>query len=148
MTLSGHAMFSRLQGTYQKEQKKKKFTDQKGLWRDRACVKGVFLSRPCPKMSCVPVDKEEACANCGKHGSDNVKLKNCNACRLVKYCGVDCQRPTAGSTRGHASSVRRSSRTSSCTVRGSRGRRGTSARSAPCLYLYRCRSTQLYKFAA
>ena len=32
------------------------------------------------------------CANCGKHGSDTVKLKNCNACRLVKYCGVDCQK--------------------------------------------------------
>ena len=33
-----------------------------------------------------------ACANCGKHGSDTVKLKNCTACRLVKYCGVDCQK--------------------------------------------------------
>jgi len=47
-------------------------------------------------MSCVPVDREddgdEACANCGKHPSDTVKLKNCTACRLVKYCGVDCQR--------------------------------------------------------
>ena len=26
------------------------------------------------------------------HGSDTVKLKNCTACRLVKYCSVDCQR--------------------------------------------------------
>ncbi|EJK59560.1 hypothetical protein THAOC_20200 [Thalassiosira oceanica] len=49
-------------------------------------------------MSCVPVgvpvmdDGDETCANCGKQGSDTVKLKNCNACRLVKYCGVDCQR--------------------------------------------------------
>ncbi|EJK50079.1 hypothetical protein THAOC_30987, partial [Thalassiosira oceanica] len=45
-------------------------------------------------MSCVPVadDGGEACANCGKQGSDTVKLKNCTACRLVKYCGVDCQR--------------------------------------------------------
>ena len=33
-----------------------------------------------------------SCANCGKHGSDVVKLKNCTACRLVKYCGVDCQK--------------------------------------------------------
>ena len=32
------------------------------------------------------------CANCGKHGSDTVNLKNCTACRLVKYCGVDCQK--------------------------------------------------------
>ena len=33
-----------------------------------------------------------ACANCGKHGSDAVKLRNCTACRLVKYCGIDCQK--------------------------------------------------------
>mmetsp|Transcript_14296 Transcript_14296/g.32804 ORF Transcript_14296/g.32804 Transcript_14296/m.32804 type:complete len:462 (+) Transcript_14296:261-1646(+) len=31
------------------------------------------------------------CANCGK-SSDTVKLKNCTACYLVKYCSVDCQR--------------------------------------------------------
>ena len=37
-------------------------------------------------------DGVEACAHCGKHGSDTVKLKNCTACLLVKYCGVDCQR--------------------------------------------------------
>ncbi|EJK53252.1 hypothetical protein THAOC_27344 [Thalassiosira oceanica] len=44
-------------------------------------------------MSCVPGDDgDEVCANCGKTGSDAVKLKNCTACRLVKYCGVDCQR--------------------------------------------------------
>mmetsp|Transcript_24739 Transcript_24739/g.58698 ORF Transcript_24739/g.58698 Transcript_24739/m.58698 type:complete len:303 (+) Transcript_24739:190-1098(+) len=47
-------------------------------------------------MSCVPMNRKsetgEACANCGKHGSDTVKLKNCTACSLVKYCGVDCQR--------------------------------------------------------
>ena len=45
---------------------------------------------------CVPandrVDGAEACANCGAVSSDTVKLKNCNACRLVKYCGVDCQK--------------------------------------------------------
>ena len=33
-----------------------------------------------------------ACANCGTTASDTVKLKECVACRLVKYCGVDCQR--------------------------------------------------------
>ena len=44
-------------------------------------------------MSCIAVDgSADVCANCGKHGSDAVKLKNCTACRLVKYCGVDCQR--------------------------------------------------------
>ena len=37
-------------------------------------------------------DGVEACAHCGKQGSDTAKLKNCTACRLVKYCGVDCQK--------------------------------------------------------
>jgi len=45
-------------------------------------------------MSCVPVkgDGAEACANCGSVSIGTVKLKDCTACRLVKYCGVDCQR--------------------------------------------------------
>ena len=45
-------------------------------------------------MQCVPCvgDGDEACANCGKLGSNAVKLKDCTACRLVKYCDVDCQR--------------------------------------------------------
>ncbi|EJK57731.1 hypothetical protein THAOC_22196 [Thalassiosira oceanica] len=46
-------------------------------------------------MSCIAVDggPADVCANCGsKLGSDAVKLKNCTACCLVKYCGVDCQR--------------------------------------------------------
>ena len=44
-------------------------------------------------MSCVPVDAAaEACANCGKEGTDGVKLKNCTACLLVKYCDTDCQK--------------------------------------------------------
>ena len=33
----------------------------------------------------------EACANCGKGPSEAARLKNCTACRLVKYCSVDCQ---------------------------------------------------------
>ena len=43
-------------------------------------------------MSCVPDEDNGTCANCGKHGSKTAKLKICTACRLVKYCGVDCQR--------------------------------------------------------
>ncbi|EJK49801.1 hypothetical protein THAOC_31286 [Thalassiosira oceanica] len=45
-------------------------------------------------MSCtlVATDDEAVCANCGLVSSDTVKLKSCTACRLVKYCGVDCQR--------------------------------------------------------
>eukprot|EP00956_Cyclotella_meneghiniana_P016176 scaffold25426_cov40-Cyclotella_meneghiniana.AAC.3 len=30
----------------------------------------------------------ESCAACGK---SNISLKSCKACKLVKYCGVDCQ---------------------------------------------------------
>ena len=37
-------------------------------------------------------DGDGTCANCGKHGGETVNLKNCNACRLVKYCSVDCQK--------------------------------------------------------
>ena len=32
------------------------------------------------------------CASCGKAQEDNVKLKICTACKLVKYCSVDCQK--------------------------------------------------------
>ena len=50
-------------------------------------------------MSSVP---DEVCANCGIVACDDgggggggggvVKLKNCTACLLVKYCSVDCQK--------------------------------------------------------
>ena len=42
-------------------------------------------------MSGAPASAAHACANCGKAGGDGVKLRNCTACLLVKYCGVDCQ---------------------------------------------------------
>ncbi|EJK46184.1 hypothetical protein THAOC_35160 [Thalassiosira oceanica] len=43
--------------------------------------------------SCVPVAAAaDVCANCGREGGDGVRLKNCTACLLVKYCGVDCQK--------------------------------------------------------
>jgi len=35
---------------------------------------------------------DEVCANCGKAAVDNIKLKICTACKLVKYCSVDCQK--------------------------------------------------------
>src|SRR6056300_904288 len=42
------------------------------------------------------VDEEEAadevCANCGRAEVDDVKLKICTACKLVKYCSVECQK--------------------------------------------------------
>ena len=36
--------------------------------------------------------KDEHCAGCGIAGVDDVKLKDCSACKLVKYCGVECQK--------------------------------------------------------
>ena len=32
------------------------------------------------------------CASCGVAGGDDIKLKNCTACYLVKYCSVKCQK--------------------------------------------------------
>ena len=34
----------------------------------------------------------EVCASCGKVEVDDIKLKKCTACKLVKYCGVACQK--------------------------------------------------------
>ena len=48
-------------------------------------------------MSCTAVgdDKAGVCANCGRTSDGEgglFKLKHCTACRLVKYCGVECQK--------------------------------------------------------
>ena len=32
------------------------------------------------------------CASCGVAENDDIKLKKCNGCFLVKYCGVKCQK--------------------------------------------------------
>ena len=32
------------------------------------------------------------CASCGSAGGDDIKLKKCTACHLVKYCSVNCQK--------------------------------------------------------
>src|SRR5210317_1025298 len=37
-------------------------------------------------------DTMMCCACCGKAEVDEVKLKICTACRLVKYCSVECQK--------------------------------------------------------
>ncbi len=37
-------------------------------------------------------DTMMCCANCGKAEVDDVKLKMCTACKLVKYCSVECQK--------------------------------------------------------
>ena len=38
------------------------------------------------------IGKMLSCASCGIAGGDDVKLKDCSACKLVKYCGIECQR--------------------------------------------------------
>ena len=37
-------------------------------------------------------EADDSCANCGKGECDNVKLWRCTACKLVRYCGVACQK--------------------------------------------------------
>ncbi len=37
-------------------------------------------------------DKSSICASCGIAEVDEIKLKNCTACYLIKYCSVKCQR--------------------------------------------------------
>ena len=43
-------------------------------------------------MSSNTDEVDEVCASCGISGGDDVKLKLCTACKLVKYCSVDCQK--------------------------------------------------------
>ncbi len=38
------------------------------------------------------VGKSNCCASCGIAESDDIKLKDCTACYLVKYCGIECQK--------------------------------------------------------
>ena len=37
-------------------------------------------------------DAMQRCASCGNTGGDDIKLKKCTACYLVKYCSVKCQK--------------------------------------------------------
>ena len=47
-------------------------------------------------MSAAVVEKSDEammfCASCGVAGGDDIKLKKCTACHLVKYCSVKCQK--------------------------------------------------------
>ena len=40
----------------------------------------------------VDLDTVHCCASCGIAGVDDIKLKDCSACYLVRYCSVQCQR--------------------------------------------------------
>eukprot|EP00986_Skeletonema_menzelii_P004534 scaffold1550_cov74-Skeletonema_menzelii.AAC.3 len=37
-------------------------------------------------------DTMQCCASCGIAGGDDIKLKKCDDCDLIKYCSVKCQR--------------------------------------------------------
>ena len=37
-------------------------------------------------------EKMMCCAGCGKAEVDDIKLRKCNGCKSVRYCGVKCQR--------------------------------------------------------
>ena len=37
-------------------------------------------------------NNDNMCANCGKGEEESVALKNCEACKMVKYCSRDCQK--------------------------------------------------------
>ena len=43
-------------------------------------------------MSGEEADKMLCCASCGVKEDNDITLKKCNGCYLVKYCGVKCQR--------------------------------------------------------
>ena len=45
-------------------------------------------------MSAAVKDEEtlQRCASCGIAGGDDIKLRNCTACYLVRYCSVKCQK--------------------------------------------------------
>ena len=47
---------------------------------------------PLHKMSAAVDNTVQCCASCGTVGSDDIKLKDCSACHLVKYCSVKCQK--------------------------------------------------------
>ena len=44
-------------------------------------------------MSTISPDDISTCANCGKggEGDDDIQLKTCTACKMVKYCSRECQ---------------------------------------------------------
>eukprot|EP00984_Skeletonema_dohrnii_P010457 scaffold4065_cov161-Skeletonema_dohrnii-CCMP3373.AAC.2 len=37
-------------------------------------------------------DMMMCCASCGTAANDDIKLKKCTACHLVRYCSVKCQK--------------------------------------------------------
>ncbi len=65
------------------------------LLPERKDVEGTKEEQKIENMSAVgeeAADGMMCCASCGKAEVDDVKLKICTACDLVKYCSVECQK--------------------------------------------------------
>ena len=91
----------------------------------------------------------QACANCGTKSSDAVKLKNCTACHLVKYCSVDCQKSHRKQHKGACKKRAAELKDEQLYSQDTRGRRVTSARyDAPCQFRYPGLTIQFQKLAA
>ena len=43
-------------------------------------------------MMSIVEEPDDKCASCGIAANNDIKLKTCNSCNLVKYCGVECQK--------------------------------------------------------
>ena len=89
-----------------------------------------------------------ACANCGKAGGDGVKLRNCTACLLVKYCGVGCQRAHRKQHKKACKKRAAELKDERLYGQGHERPEGDSCPSALCRYLCRWRSTRSSKFVA
>ena len=62
------------------------FADVQGFYRWKRKRKIIQMSAD------LEATADEVCASCGKAALDDVKLKICTACKLVKYCSVECQK--------------------------------------------------------
>ena len=119
--------------------------------RPSTTVFGTQGRRPSTRMSCVPVanDGDEACANCVESaGATRSSSRTARPAASSSTAAWTVKRHIASVTRRHASSARQRSMTRNCTVRDTRDRRGTSARSARCRFLYRCMSIHHSTYAA
>ena len=51
-----------------------------------------MMSAAVDSNKAVTASSSSRCASCGIAEDDDVTLKNCTACYLVKYCGIECQK--------------------------------------------------------
>jgi hypothetical protein len=68
-------------------------TEEKQVNRPASAISAMTEEAPTTQKTNGSMTDEVAtmCANCGKGEELKATLKTCNACKLVKYCGRDCQ---------------------------------------------------------